>query len=242
MRTTYLISCAFIPIISLGQTSSGSIQGSVTAEDGTRISSAVIRYQRITRNVVSGRNLVPAPGEAVIFSQASTDANGSFLVSSLPIGDYALCVDVATAPYLNPCLWSSAVKVRVSALEISRPSLALKTGVFLKVPVNDPLGLLPSAPDGALGGSNLLIGVTFGKGGYHGAQRVGTDRNGRDYRIAIPVDIPLRLWVFSRHVILTDAAGASLDGRGAQIPIQPKLGQDMLVTLTVSGRIETAAQ
>jgi hypothetical protein len=48
--------------------------------------------------------------------------------------------------------------------------------------------------------------------------------------------VPLKLWVFSRHVTLTDAMGLPVDNSGGRIPFQAVAGRDQVFTLNVSGR------
>lgn len=83
---------------------------------------------------------------------------------------------------------------------------------------------------------NLIIGVVFGSGAFLGATNIGADRSGRDYQMSIPAGVPLKLWVFSRHVMLTDASGARVDHSGGSIPFQAVAGRDQVFTLNVTGR------
>jgi hypothetical protein len=77
--------------------------------------------------------------------------------------------------------------------------------------------------------------VVFGSGAFLAADIASVDRSGRDYQMTIPAGIPLKLWVFSRHVTLTDSRGLSVDNSGGKIPFQAAAGQDQVFTLTVSG-------
>jgi hypothetical protein len=64
----------------------------VTDEKGDRLPGAEVRYRRIHREVPgTGRELVPAPGEAVVKSRVLADANGAAALPNLPAGDYVLC-------------------------------------------------------------------------------------------------------------------------------------------------------
>ncbi len=63
---------------------------------------------------------------------------------------------------------------------------------------------------------------------------------GRDYRLVIPADMPMNLWVFSRHVSLADSKGRTVEQSGAKIPFQATAGQDQIFTLNVSGRAPEA--
>ena len=228
--TVLLGACAF------AQAPFGAIEGSVTAEDGAPVAGAVVSYTRITRLVGPAARARPAPGEAVVRSSISSDANGAFAVSNLPAGDYVLCAEAPSQPYLNPCKWSSAPKVTIAAGAVHRPALVLKKGVFLKVRVNDPKGLLPPVKNDPSRAPNLIIGVVFGSGAFLAAAITRADQSGRDYQMSIPVGVPLKLWVFSRHVTLTDALGLPVDNSGGRIPFQAVAGKDQVFTLNVSGR------
>ena len=224
------VSCA------LAQAPFGAMQGLVTAEDGSPIPGAAVLYSRLTPTVRVGRQVRPAPGEAVVRSTVSSDASGRFALSSLPPGDYLLCAEVPSAPYLNPCKWSSSLRASILAGAVHRPTLVLKKGVFLKVRVNDPAGLLPPVKDGPLRAANLIVGVVFGDGAFLGATNTSVVPTGRDYQMAIPAGVPLKLWAFSRHVTLTDSRGSPVDNSGARIPFQATAGQDQFFVLNVSGR------
>jgi hypothetical protein len=214
----------------------GAIEGSVRAGDGAPVAGAVVYYARMTRLVGPAARARPAPGEAVMHSRISSDANGAFAVSNLPAGDYLLCAEVPAAPFLDPCKWSSSPKVTIGAGAVNRPALVLKRGVFLKVRVNDPRGLLPPMKNDPSRAPNLIVGVVFGSGAFLAAANTRADQSGRDYQMSIPAGVPLKLWVFSRHVTLTDAQGLPVDNSGGRIPFQAVAGRDQVFTLNVSGR------
>jgi hypothetical protein len=82
--------------------------------------------------------------------------------------------------------------------------------------------------------------VKFGNGAFLGAVNTGVDMMGRDYRMVIPAGMPMNLWVFSRHVSLTDSNGRTVEQSGAEIPFQATAGQDQYFTLNVMGRAPEA--
>jgi hypothetical protein len=215
------------------------MRGSVTAEDGKPVSGAVVRYRRIARLRQVGNHFEVAQGEAVMSRSTSSDPNGAFAALDLPAGEYLLCAEVPAAAYLDPCKWSTSLKVTVSAGTLAMPALVLKKGVFLRVRVNDPAGLLPTQV-GPMSAGNLIVGVRFGTGAFHAATIKNIDGRGRDYELVIPAGVPMSLWVFSRHVMLTDSNGSRIDNSGAMIPFQASPGQDQLFTLNVSGRVPGA--
>lgn len=205
----------------------GSIEGSVTDVDGRALAGAEVYYQRAVKTVNIGRRPVPAPGEAVAMGTVTADAGGDFLVPGLPAGNYGLCASVPSSPYLDPCIWQQGVEAAVSAGGATIRTLVLTKGVYLKVRVNDPEGLLPRTVDGIWTPRKLLVGVTYANGAYQGAENTGADAAGRDYQMTIPAGLPFSLRVFSLDVALADAAGNKLDMSGVQmIPFQAAGGQD----------------
>ena len=112
----------------------------------------------------------------------------------------------------------------------------LPKGVFLKVRVNDPAGLLSPVKDEPLRAANLIVGVIFGEGGFLAAANTGVGPFAREYQMNIPAGLPLKLWVYSRHVTFRDSAGSPVDNLGARIPFQAIPGRDASFVLTVSGR------
>lgn len=219
----------------LGQSATGSIQGSVRGDDGTPLTGVQIQYRRLTESVYPGHNQVlPAPGEAVADSSVTSDSSGNFTAPNLLVGSYLLCAEAASLPYLNPCKWSAPLQLTVAANATAVQPLVLRKGVFLKVRVNDPLSLLPSTPDSPLGGGPLVIGVMFGTGAFLGAANTQIDSTGRDYQMAIPAGVPLKLWVASSRVTLVDGTGTPVisTGGAATVPFQAAAGVDQLFTFT----------
>lgn len=224
------VGCAF------AQPKSGAIQGFVAVEDGAPLPGALVLYSRVTPLVEIGTSYRPAPGEAFVRRTVSADANGRFSVSDLPAGEYLLCAEVPSGPYLNPCRWSFAYRTTVSPGSVATPTVVLKKGTLLKVRVNDPAGLLPSVKEDVSRPLQLIVGVVFGEGAFLRAKNTAVHGAGRDYEMSVPVSTALKLWVFSRHVMLADSKGAAIDNAGAKIPFQATAGQDHVVTLNVSGR------
>jgi len=239
VKTVRKLSLSILSAVSYlsGQTTpSGLMLGSVTGDDGLPLAGATVLYQRIYRTVLVGRQERPAPGEAVVRRATSSDASGAFLAPNLPAGDYFLCAEVPSAPYLNPCKWSSAPKATIAAGAVNRPALVLNKGVLLKVRVNDPAGLLPPVKERPFRGVSPIVGVIFGNGAFLAAANTGVGPFAREYQMSIPAGLPLKLWVYSRHVTFRDSAGSPVDNLGARIPFQAIPGRDASFVLTVSGR------
>lgn len=240
MKTTRdVVLGIFLTTLQVFSQAPAAMRGSVTAEDGKAVPGAVVRYRRIVRLRQVGNHFEVAQGEAVVSRSTSSDPNGAFAALDLPAGDYVVCAEVPSAAYLDPCKWSTSPKVTLSAGAVAMPPLVLKKGVLLRVRVNDPAGLLPTQV-GPISAGNLIIGVRFGIGAFHAATAKRIDKSGRDYELVIPAGMPMSLWVFSRHVTLTDSKGSPIDNSGAMIPFQAAAGQDQSFTLDVSGRVPGA--
>lgn len=214
----------------------GTLQVAAADSKGAPLAGARVSYRRIVRNLTKvGGSVVPAPGEAVVQNGVLTDANGASAVANLPAGDYAICGAVPSLPYLDPCKWGTPPSVTISASASAAYTLVLAKGVFLKVRIDDPKGLLPGIKDGPLRAVNLIVGVNFRGGAFLGAENTGVDSAGRDYQMIVPTGETLRLWLFSRDVVLTDSGGKPVDAPGALIPFQAAAGVDQVFTFTVSG-------
>jgi hypothetical protein len=233
----YFSTVVLLASVSVAQTAgvAGSLAVSVADGQGTPIPGAVIAYQREYRSTVdSAGRLTPAPGESLARGITTADAAGGVRISNLPSGNYAMCAYVPGAPYLDPCKWQTPIVTAVSNGTVARRTITLTRGVFLNVHVDDPLSLLPKDPGGPLGGGNLIVGVEFGQGAYLGAESVTAATAGRDYQIAIPAGVPLRLWLFSRDIALVDASGNYRGPSGTQIPFQAADGKDVDLTFTAA--------
>jgi hypothetical protein len=213
----------------------GSLQGSVTDPQGQPIAGAQVAYRRRFNAIAIGNGVMPAPGEAQAFGTTVTGADGAYLAPGLPVGPYMLCVNVPSAPYVDPCAWQQPFSATVSANQTTPQTLVLTKGVYLKVRINDPLGLLPQVEDGAWTPRKLIVGVKYAEGAYQGAENTAVDSAGRDYRLVLPTGQAFWLWLFSRDVALADSRGAAVDTSGSLIPFQPVAGQDQVFTFTVSG-------
>lgn len=235
-----LTSICFLGVVAastaVAQPGTGTLRVAATDDKGAPLAGAQIGYRRIIRNLIrAGGQVVPAKGEAVIQNRAPADANGAAAVPNLPSGDYVLCGGVPGLAYLDPCKWATPPRVTVAAAASTRFTLVLTKGIFLKVRINDPKGLLPKVKDGPLRAGNLIVGVNFRNGAFHGAENTSVDPAGRDYQMIVPAGEPLRVWLFSRDVALTDAGGQPVAGPGALIPFQAKPAIDQTFTFTVSG-------
>jgi hypothetical protein len=218
----------------------GGLSGSVNDLQGNPLPDAVVDYQRLYQTVVlSGGQLVPAPGETVMAGKVTADNNGAFSVTGLPVGKYLLCATVPNAPYLDPCSWGQAIPVTINSAAVSQQTISLTRGVFLKVRINDPMGLLPQSVDGAFG-AGLSIGAIFGNGAWLNTQNINVDTSGRDYQMPIPAGMPLNLWLHSSRFSLVDSGGSTIAASGFAVQIQAVANVDQTFTFAVSGPVSVS--
>lgn len=81
----------------------------------------------------------------------------------------------------------------------------------------------------------LLVAVHLENGVYIGAPSIGSDNLGREYRVTVPAGIPLRLWLFSRDVRLTDSDGKPISSPGNMLAFKATAEKDQSFVFNVSG-------
>jgi hypothetical protein len=82
----------------------------------------------------------------------------------------------------------------------------------------------------------LTVGVVYGHGAFHAAQRVGSDSNGHNYQTAVPVGVPLTVWLHSRYFTMADAQGAPIPSTGGLATFQatPGVDRNYVVNITAA--------
>ena len=198
--TKVIIWCAALSACH-GQTQSftgtGSLQGSVADSQGKPIAGAVVRYHSIPDSVQADTKGAFLTGKGIQSGTVTADSNGKFALAGLPAGTHSFCVNLPSAPYLDPCIWRQPVQTRVSSGAAVTQLLVLEKGVYLKIRINDPLHLLPQTVDGPWTPRKLQVGVVYGTGAYHGVMNNTADSTGRTYQTVIPAGQPFTLWLYS---------------------------------------------
>ncbi len=220
------------PLYAQPATGIGTLQGSVTTPQGQLLPGSHLIYRQVVPMLNSGPT-GPAVTGPVFTGEVTADRTGGFRVPGLPSGKYALCADVPSAAYLDPCVWAQPLEATVSANSKTSITVVLTKGAFLNVRVNDPARLLPHELDGPWTLRRLLVGVKYARGAYQGAHDIGMDSMGHDYQLIIPVGTPLMLWLFSRDLALVDGNGRKVSMPESNIQFLAGPG-DQTFTFTTS--------
>lgn len=196
-----------------GRVGNGVIKGQVRNEKGAPAAGVF----------VSASTVFKGPGSRPFNATTNTAQDGSYTISRVPPGTYRICVQLPADSLLHSCLWNTGPEATVAvsgSQTANAPAVVAKKGRLLEVKVNDAQGLLdaserskeftyvqPTVIGGPIGGLPMISS--------------GRSRNGRDFALLIPADVPVNLLVRGRGVRVTDSRGAAVDvERGVQIPIQ----------------------
>jgi hypothetical protein len=199
----------------MAQTGTGGIQGTVTDVSNNKPIAGAF--------VIAIRSGLPPLSQA-----AQTGADGSYQLQNLPAGAFSLCVQVPGGDgYLDPCRFGSPTQsITLTAGQQSQGNVTkLKPASILKIRLNDASGLLTQyTKDGHE--QDLLIGV-FGPSPqmtFYPAHLAARDKNGSDYHVSVPLNMPLTFSVSSNTLKLADSAGTPLPGNASQLGFQYATG------------------
>jgi len=205
-----LVLVAATSLDALAQSAQGTVSGTVYGPDGKPLGGT-----SVWANLVS-----PAPrpvdrSSNIPALSAVTAADGTFLLSHVPVGDYVLCAKNAGAAALNPCAWGGAPRIQIANGRLNVPGEAIRmaTGGTLQVHLEDPGGLL-AAYEGKAPGATLIMSLAT----PHGLFPLPITASGgtsRDYKLLAPLNVTLNLSISTRYFKLTDAAGGSGGDHGA---------------------------
>ncbi|MGH7462270.1 MAG: hypothetical protein ACREMA_14765 [Longimicrobiales bacterium] len=210
----------FVPLLLAAQTSPGpgSISGTVIGPDGTPVSPAWVQYAR----------RAGGPGSPVTQGgSARIERDGSFSITGLNPGDYKLCVEASPLGFLNPCRWGHPeTRVVLTPAQPSVTGLQLRPspGSKIEVQVEDPLRLLEATEQRH--GFDLLIGARRAGRPFLIPSRIGTKTaTGRLYALTAPLDVPLKVQIYNRHLDLVNAQGQPLAGNVIEFPVRLSASQ-----------------
>jgi len=216
----------------IGQTGTGSVQGTI----------------------LDVKTLKPVPAALVIASRAGappftkntkSGGNGAFQISGLTSGNYSICVQAAGDQYLDPCQWngSPTTVTLTSGQNTTGISVKLVAASVLSVQVQDPQKVLSQlTKDGRR--PDLTLGVWGPKGLYYPAHSSGSPTAAAgnlqggiasySYRLAVPLDTALNVYIASHDVKLGDATGVALAANASQQPFQHATGDTNPKSFTFS--------
>jgi hypothetical protein len=162
---------------------------------------------------------------------AVTSSNGAFSISGVAPGTYSICVQEPGGAHLDPCHWSTPVRIKVAAGQtVASPSIVAVKGTLLQVRVNDPGGLWKPGN----GNPEVLIGVILPASLFQPMRLASSDAGGKNFDVAIPSGTPVKMSVTAPHFAISDNQGLSLGATVA--PVQAAAGQASLpLTYTITG-------
>jgi hypothetical protein len=165
-------------------------------------------------------------------------ADGTFQISGLPAGTYALCVDGTKDTHLDPCSWGGTpVSVTVAdGQKVTGVSLSLIKGVTLKVNINDS-GQFLKQRAGEIGPPQVFVAVLPPKGAPAPLSPSDTG-NGRQFQMVVPGDTPLTVLVYSKEVTLTDGnqKGVPAAGGTTSVTVASSAASPAPLVFQVTGR------
>lgn len=216
------------------------IDGAIQTSDRRPLADAKVSFQRLATpqvipNPIGGYRILPPSPSSLFAGTAVTGSDGRFRIAGAKSGEYAFCVDAP--PFLDPCKWKYRPTFNVkSDAEAVVPPVLLEEGAILTIAVTDPSGHL-SALEKAAGSARLIVGVVTKSGAIHVADKeVPTNNTTARYRITIPKEEDLNLWVFTRHLTLANSSGSIVEGKGESEALRVRASDSGLtVALTVLG-------
>lgn len=196
---------------------------------------------RIQGTVLDAKTLKPISTAWVIASRAGvppfvkrtkSGSDGAFQIQALGAGKYSLCVQAAGDRYLDPCQWNGnpTTLTLTAGQAASGVALKLTAASILNVQVQDPQkALSQKTKDGRQ--PDLTLGVWGPKGLYypaHGSVRPAPPNAAGaiaySYRLAVPLDTALSLYVGSHDLKLGDANGVVLPANASRQAFQHATG------------------
>jgi hypothetical protein len=171
--------------------------------------------------------------------QAQSAANGTFQITGMPAGTYALCVDATKDIHLDPCAWSGtpATVTVADGQNVTGVSLSLIKGSTLQVNINDPGQFLQIRP-GEIGPPHVLVAVMPQKGPPVPLGMVSATATGQQYQVVIPGNTAYTLLVYSKEVYLTDSSQKAVPATGgtATVTVPSSAASPVPVVYQVTGR------
>jgi hypothetical protein len=207
--------------VASGQTGTAGIQGTLLdAKTLKPISAAWVIANRV--------------GAPPLAKHTKSGGDGAFLIQGLSAGSYSICVQGTNDQYLDPCQWNgSPTTVNVAAGQSATGiTVKLTAASVLNIQVQDAQNVLGQpTKDGRR--PDLTVGVWGPKGMYYAAHgpsvplTAGSLRGTTPtytYRLAVPRDAALSVYVASHDLKLGDASGVALPANASQQAFQHATG------------------
>lgn len=158
----------------------------------------------------------PGLAEAV---QTVSDKDGAFNLTLQQPGIYKLCAQSPESNYVNDCMWGyrNVDLDLTSTKKFEGVLIAVRRGVPVEVQIDDPNKKLQEFKKA--GNSGVNIGVMTKGGLFHNMWQQSERNNGRKYRLVIPFDTDVSIYVRSRSLTLRDNNGRAY-GQSERLPFR----------------------
>lgn len=194
---------------SFAQTTTGTIQGTVTDTSNKPMAGALVTITRTAASATSPKDVITPYSQSV-----KSAADGSFSVPGLTPGTYSYCAQISGTVYVNGCRFGQPpADLTVSAGQKATANIRLAKGSVVKLKLLDPGNV--SAAVSSSKGPPILMGVWDTHGRFLPAQMTSKDAAAVNYQVIIPLDTPLNLQLLSAKLKLADSVGAALPSTAA---------------------------
>lgn len=171
------------------------VQGFVVADRAMTISGSVITATRLDAKTPDSFT-VPVNG------------TGFYRFERLPPGSYRLCAQSLDAVFVDPCTWGGARTITLNAGDrLPHVLVFVQRARLLRIYVAGAGAYIDRAA--AASKADLVVGVRADANPRElvSARHAATVADGREYRLAVPVGVPMTLEVKSRRLRLHDSLG-----------------------------------
>ena len=159
-----------------------------------------------------------------------------FTILGVPPGNYVLCAQDVGGTFLDPCAWSGTlVQVTVGAAQVqSGIPVLLKKGASVTVRINDPSAVV-AAYEKQRTGNHFTLAIGGARGIVLSPPAV-PDSLGRSYKLLVPFNTPMKIYVHSQIFSLTDPIGTAMGPYARAIPVNiPVASPPQTIAVQVTG-------
>ncbi len=201
---------------SLAQTPTGSVQGVLLDDTGRPFSGADVHARVAVPQPPNLPPVTPVLTHGAVAS-ARTARDGTFALSRVAAGTYAICARPNASGLLDSCNWSRSLPVVAVAAgqTVGGVQIRLEKGSVLQVILTDPRRVL-DPPAGSRTEPLVHLALAGLRGPVFLARGPGQSRV---YEATIPYDFGVRLGVGSGTVQLTNEAGVTIAPGSVSIPV-----------------------